>query len=125
MPYHLQGRMPQYLLKSKYITTINQESRSKRMSAQVCMKPLHSRPPVFLLSSLLPPFLQAYIVIIALDCGFVSGGRLHYREIKFISFTLAHYILATKFKTSTICWSVHCLNSNLLYGIMMQFIYRV
>jgi len=43
VPYHLQGRMPQYLLKSKYITTINQESRSKRMSAQVCMKPANSR----------------------------------------------------------------------------------
>jgi len=44
VPYHLQSRVSQYLLKRKYIATVNQKSGSKRMPAEMSMKPSGKKP---------------------------------------------------------------------------------
>ena len=38
VPYHLQSRVSQYLLKREYIASINQEPRSKRVPAKVSIR---------------------------------------------------------------------------------------
>jgi hypothetical protein len=42
MPYHLQSRVSQYLLKREYVSAINQEPRSKRVPAKVSMESMDS-----------------------------------------------------------------------------------